>query len=182
MVRRRRLLRVAFPQRLARNIGYPRKRSGNGLRAAPPRGWPSPGAMSRRHPVLATRTAGRLDRSRSDDRSRMPTVYLRCARTFMSGAAIGSQLATMRSRLSGIRGDRKRAAEKHREEAPGGITSRSHDVRPVPAFHRNLNTQTMVFVWPATPFATHNTERLPLPLQRQIDGIRMCLTCHHEVT
>ena len=134
-----------FPPPPARTIGCPRKRSGSGLRAVAPRAWLSPGAMIRRRPVLATMTAGRRDRSRWDNRSPTPTVYLRCARTSTSGAAIGLQPATTRSHLSGTRRERKRAAEKHRGAAPGGTISKSHDVRPVPAFLRNSNTRTMAF-------------------------------------
>ena len=50
---------------------------------------------------------------------------------------------TIRFHLIGIRAGRKMATAKYRAEVPGGTTSRSHDVRRVPAFRRNLNTQIM---------------------------------------
>ena len=59
----------------------------------------------------------------------------------------------MRFPLIGIRADRKRATAKHRAEAPGGTTSKSHVVRHVPAFPRNSSMRIMVFVWSATQFA-----------------------------
>src|ERR1700677_1895467 len=103
--------------------------------------------MIRRHPVLATILVGRPVLSRSDNQSRTLTEYLRCVRTYTSGAAIGSRPTTIRFPLIEIRGGLKRAAEKHHAEVLGGTKSRSHDVRPVPAFRRNSNTLIMAFGW-----------------------------------
>ena len=63
----------------------------------------------------------------------------------MSGVVTGSTPATMRSHLSGIHKDPKKAREKRRAEDPGDTTSRCHDVRRVPASRRNSNTLIMAF-------------------------------------
>jgi hypothetical protein len=63
----------------------------------------------------------------------------------MSGVVTGSTPATMRSHQSGIHKDPKKACEKRRAEDPGDTTSRSHDVRRVPASRRNSNTLIMPF-------------------------------------
>src|ERR1700679_1773116 len=115
--------------------------------------WSSLGAMIRRCPVLATLIDGRPAPSRSDNQNRTATVYSRCASTYTSGVATGLAPITAASHLIGIRGDRKRAAEKHRAEVPGGTTSRSPDVRHVPAFRRNSNTRITASGWPAARFA-----------------------------
>ena len=94
-----------------------------------------------------------------DNPSRMITAYLRCARTSMSGVAIGSPPTTIRFPRIGIHRGRKRACGKPRAEAPGGITSRSLDVRRVPAFRRNSNTLIMGFGWFAMSFAKQNSEK-----------------------
>ena len=105
----------------------------------------SPGEMLHRCPVVTTMLVGRADRNRSHNRSRMPTVYLKCARTYTSGAVIGSRPATTAFHRIEIRRARKQPAEKPLAEAPGGTRSRSHDVRRAPAFRRNSSTRTMVF-------------------------------------
>ncbi len=110
-------------------------------------GWRSRGVMIRRCPALATMLVGRPALSQSENQSRTVTAYLRCARTFMNGVAIGTPPTTIRFPLIGIRRDRMRAAEKHRAADPGGTRSRSLDVRHVPAFRRNSNTLTMAFAW-----------------------------------
>jgi hypothetical protein len=101
------------------------------------------------HPfhARATMIVGRRVLSRLENQTRMLTAYSICARTYMSGVAIGSRPITTRFHLSGIRADRKRAAEKHPAEGPGVTTSRSHDVQHVPAFHQNSNTLIMAFGW-----------------------------------
>ena len=63
----------------------------------------------------------------------------------MSGVVTGSTPTTMRSHPSGIHKDRKKAREKRRAEDLGGTTSKSHDVRRVPASRRNSNTLIMAF-------------------------------------
>jgi hypothetical protein len=95
----------------------------------------------------------------SDNQSGMVTAYLRCARTYMSGVAIGSGPTTIRFHRIGIRRGRKRAPEKRRAEVPGGTRSRSHDVRHVPAFRRNSNTPIMAFGSFARGFAEHSAPR-----------------------
>ena len=101
--------------------------------------------MIRHNHVPSTKIAGRPALSLSGNHSRMVTAYSRCARTCTSGVVTGSTPATMRSHLSGIHEDRKKAREKRRAEDPGGTTSRSHDVRRVPASRRNSNTLIMAF-------------------------------------
>ena len=101
--------------------------------------------MIRHNHVPSTKIAGRPALSLSGNHSRIVTAYSRCARTCMSGVVTGSTPATMRSHLSGIHEDRKKAREKRRAEDPGGTTSRSHDVRRVPASRRNFNTLIMAF-------------------------------------
>ncbi len=141
------LIAIGFPRSPARIIGYRQKPSGKGRREAAPRAWPFLGGMIRRRPALAIMLVGRVVLSLSENQSQTLTAYLRCARTFTSGVAIGSQPATTRFPRIGIRGDRKRAAEKHRAADPGGTRSRSLDVRHVPAFLRNSNTPIMAFAW-----------------------------------
>jgi len=110
-----------------------------------PRQCCSHGAMIRHNHVPSTKIAGRPALSLSGNHSRMVTAYSRCARTCMSGVVTGSTPATMRSHLSGLHKDRKKAREKRRAEDPGGTTSRSHDVRRAPASRRNSNTLIMAF-------------------------------------
>ena len=105
----------------------------------------SPGEMLHRCLVVTTMLVGRADRNRSHNRSRMPTVYSKCARTFTSGAVIGSLPATIAFHRIEIRRARKQLAERPLAEAPGGTRSRSHVVQRAPAFHRNSSTRTTVF-------------------------------------
>src|SRR5215471_9012097 len=134
-----------FPRLPARTIGCQQKPSGSGPHEGVPRQCCSHGAMIRHNHVPSTKIAGRPALSLSGNHSRMVTAYSRCARTCMSGVVTGSTPATMRSHLSGIHKDRKKAREKRRAEDPGGTISRSHDVRRVPAFRRNSNTLIMAF-------------------------------------
>ena len=107
----------------------------------------SPGVMIRQCPVLATTLVGRTDLKRSDNRIPILTAFLRCARTYMSGVAIGSERITTGAHRRGIRRGRKRGTERPRGEVRGDTRSRSRDARLAPAFRQNSSTRTMAFGW-----------------------------------
>ena len=126
-------------------IGYRQRPSGNGLRAVAPRAGCFPGVMSRQSNVPATTLVGRTDPNKWDSRHPMLTAFLRCARTYMSGAAIGFKPITTEAHQIEIRKERKQAPEKHRVEVRGGTRSRSRDARLAPAFRLSSSTRTMAF-------------------------------------
>ena len=132
-------------RRPARTTGYRQRLSGNELRAVAPKAECSPGVTIRQCPVPATMLVGRTDLNRSDNRNPMLTGFLRCAKTYMSGVAIGLQPTTTKAHRIEIRRGRKRAPEKLRVEVLGGTRSRSRDARLAPAFRQNSNTRTMAF-------------------------------------
>src|ERR1700722_16476669 len=142
-----------------RIIGYRQRPSGNGLHAVAPRAGCFPGVMSRQSPVPATTLVGRTDLNRLDNRNPMSTAFLRCARTYMSGAAIGSKRITTGAHRIEIRRGRKQAVEEHRGEVRGDTRSRSRDARLGPAFRQSSGTRTMAFAWCETRKASFDSQR-----------------------
>lgn len=104
-----------------------------------------PWVTTRRNRVLTMLPAGRLVLNLSAPHCRMHTACSICARTCTNGVATGTRLTTIFRLPTAIHWVHPPEPGVHREEAPGGTTSRSHDVLRGPASLLSSSMPTMDF-------------------------------------